>query len=204
MPLCYSAIPSRSLRRDGADLKGFGISQQAFCRAKFAFAQRSGAMKAPVGLLSDRTVCDSRWRVFAPTSSAHDAQNADNARKNTAFPPVCKKCAKVCRAPEKGKSHEESYDSSWDFGALEGTRIPGPLIKRIQGASFVKFQKFEETLFLSYHRKTRPCTHRIICIQCNALQPLSSYSGVQKVCKNVQTGKTKPNGQINHRFYGRV
>ena len=65
-------------------------------------------------------------------------------------------------------------------------------------------KKFEETLFLSYHRKTRLCTHRIICIQCNALQPLSSYSGVQKVCKNVQTGKTKPNGQINHRFYGRV
>ena len=61
--------------------------------------------------------------------NAHDAQNADNARKNTAFPPVCKKCAKVCRAPENGKSHEESYDSSWDFGALEGTRIPGPLIK---------------------------------------------------------------------------
>ena len=104
----------------------------------------------------------------------------------------------------KRKSHEESYDSSWDFGALEGTRIPGPLIKRIQGASFVKFQKFEETLFLSYHRKACLCTHRIICIQRNALQPLSSYSGVQKVCKNVQTGKTKPNGQINHRFYGRV
>ena len=39
------------------------------------------------------------------------------------------KCAKVCRAPENEKSHEESYDSSWDFGALEGTRIPGPLIK---------------------------------------------------------------------------
>ena len=109
-----------------------------------------------------------------------------------------------CKWRIKGKSHEESYNSSWDFGALEGTRIPGPLIKRIQGASFVKFQKFEETLFLSYHRKTHLCTHRIICIQCNALQPLSSYSGVQKVCKNVQTGKTKPNGQINHRFYGRV
>ena len=92
----------------------------------------------------------------------------------------------------------------WFFGALEGTRIPGPLIKRIQGASFVKFQKFEETIFLSCHRKTRLCAHRIICTQCNTLQPLSSYSGVQKVCKNVQTGKTKPNGQINHRFYGRV
>ena len=109
-----------------------------------------------------------------------------------------------CKWRIKRKSNEESCDSSWDFGALEGTRIPGPLIKRIQGASFVKFQKFEETLFLSYHRKTRLCTHRIACIQCNALQPLSSYSGVQKVCKNVQTGKTKPNGQINHRFYGRV
>ena len=98
----------------------------------------------------------------------------------------------------------ETVNRGFSFGALEGTRIPGPLIKRIKGASFVKFQKFEEALFLSYHRKTRLCTHRIICIQCNALQPLSSYSGVQKVCKNVQTGKTKPNGQINHRFYGRV
>ena len=60
---------------------------------------------------------------------SENSSNADNARKNTAFPPVCKKCAKVCRAPENRKSHEESYDSSWDFGALEGTRIPGPLIK---------------------------------------------------------------------------
>ena len=109
-----------------------------------------------------------------------------------------------CKWRIKRKSHEESYDSSWDFGALEGTRIPGPLIKRIRGASFVKYQKCEETLILSHHRKIHICTHRIVCTQCNALQPLSSYSGVQKVCKNVQTGKTKPNGQINHRFYGRV
>ena len=34
-----------------------------------------------------------------------------------------------CKWRIKGKSHEESCDSSWDFGALEGTRIPGPLIK---------------------------------------------------------------------------
>ena len=135
---------------------------------------------------------------------SENSSKADNARKNTAFPPVCKKCAKVCRAPENGKSHEESCDSSWDFGALEGTRIPGPLIKRIQGASFVKSRNHEETLIISHHREIHICTHRIICTQCNALQPLSSYSGVQKVCKNVQTGKTKSNGQINHRFYGRV
>ena len=57
-------------------------------------------------------------------------------------PPRCTECRqckekhgfpagvqKVCRAPENGKSHEKSCDSSWDFGALEGTRIPGPLIK---------------------------------------------------------------------------
>ena len=86
-------------------------------------------MKAPVGLLSDRTVLRSKMEGLCPDKFRHDAQNADNARKNTAFPPVCKKCAKVCSAPENGKSHEESYDSSWDFGALEGTRIPGPLIK---------------------------------------------------------------------------
>ena len=36
---------------------------------------------------------------------------------------------KPCKWRIKRKSHEESYDSSWDFGALEGTRIPGPLIK---------------------------------------------------------------------------
>ena len=163
-------------------------------RAERSNESPSGAFKRQNGL------APARWRGFAPTSSAHDAQNADNARKNTAFPPVCKSV----QSPRKWKTHEESYDSSWDFGALEGTRIPGPLIKRIQGASFVEFQKSEETQVSSHYRKTRLCTHRIICIQWNALQPLSSYSGVQKVCKNVQTGKTKPNGQINHRFYGRV
>ena len=36
----------------------------------FAFAERSAAMKAPVGLLSGRAVCISRWRGFAPRSSA--------------------------------------------------------------------------------------------------------------------------------------
>ena len=37
---------------------------------------------------------------------------------------------KMCRRLKTGKSHEKSYDFSWDFGALAGTRIPGPLIKR--------------------------------------------------------------------------
>ena len=98
----------------------------------------------------------------------------------------------------------ETVNRGFSFGALEGTRIPGPLIKRIRGASFVKSKKHEETQIHSHYRKIHICTHRIICIQCNHLQRLSSRSGVQKVCKSVQTGKTKPNGQINHRSYGRV
>ena len=104
-------------------------------------------MKAPVGLLSDGAVLRSKMEGLCPDKFRHDAQNADNARKNTAFPPVCKKCAKVCRAPENGKSHEESYDSSWDFGALEGTRIPGPLIKRAHRAEHSDFRSFE---FMSF------------------------------------------------------
>jgi len=116
----------------------------------------------------------------------------------------CKTVQRPCSLRIKRKSHEESYDSSLDFGALEGTRIPGPLIKRIRGASFVKSKKHEEAQIHSHYRKIHICTHRIICIQCNPLQRLSTRSGVQKVCKSVQTGKTKPNGQINHWFYGRV
>ena len=48
----------------------------------------------------------------------------------------------------KRKIYEESYDSSFDFGALEGTRIPGPLIKRAHRASYSDFETFEFTLFL--------------------------------------------------------
>ena len=39
----------------------------------------------------------SKMEGLCPDKFRHDAQNADNARKNTAFPPVCKKCAKMCR-----------------------------------------------------------------------------------------------------------
>ena len=47
-----------------------------------------------------------------------------------------------CKWRIKGKSHEESYNSSWDFGALEGTRIPGPLIKRMAALGFGCFSSF--------------------------------------------------------------
>ena len=40
------------------------------CSQKFAFAQRSGAMKAPVGLLSDRTVLRSKMEGSHPDKFA--------------------------------------------------------------------------------------------------------------------------------------
>ena len=40
------------------------------CSQKFAFAQRSGAMKAPVGLLSDRTVLRSKMEGPRPDKFA--------------------------------------------------------------------------------------------------------------------------------------
>ena len=52
-----------------------------------------------------------------------------------------------CSLRTKRKSHEESCDFSWDFGALEGTRIPGPLIKRAPRAEHSDFETFEFALF---------------------------------------------------------
>ena len=48
------------------------------CRAKralFAFAQRSGAMKAPVGLLSDRTVLRSKMEGPCPDKFRFGSRN---------------------------------------------------------------------------------------------------------------------------------
>jgi len=158
-------------------------------------------MKAPVRLLSNRTVLRQQDGGASPRQVPPRCTECRQCKEKHGFPAGVQK---VCRAPENEKSNDKSYDSSLDFCALEGARIPGPLIKRIRGASFVNFRKHEETQYSSHHRKTNLCMPRIICTQCNALQRLSSRSGVQKVCKSVQTGKTKPNGQINHWFFGRV
>ena len=50
LPGILSHLETPSLHPTDA-VQGFGISQQVFCRAKFAFAERSAAMKAPVWLL---------------------------------------------------------------------------------------------------------------------------------------------------------
>ena len=73
------------------------------------------------------------------------------------------------------------------FGAPPGTRTLGPLIKRNQRATIVNFQSCVKSLFLSFHRKFAFCICCILCTCYPLLHPLSSRSGVQKVCKNVQS-----------------
>ena len=72
-------------------------------------------------------------------------------------------------------------------GAPPGTRTLGPLIKRNQRATIVNFQNHADSLFLSFYRKFAFCIRCILCTRHSLLHPLSSRSGVQKVCKNVQS-----------------
>ena len=72
-------------------------------------------------------------------------------------------------------------------GAPPGTRTLGPLIKRNRCATIVNFQNHAVSLFLSFYRKSTFCICCILCTCYPLLHPLSSYSGVQKVCKNVQS-----------------
>ena len=73
------------------------------------------------------------------------------------------------------------------FGAPPGTQTHGPLIKRSQRETIVNFQNCADLLFLSFYREFVFCICCILCSCCPLLHPLSSYSGVQKVCKNVQS-----------------
>ena len=73
------------------------------------------------------------------------------------------------------------------FGAPPGTRTLGPLIKRNQRATIVNFQNCADSSFLSFYRKFVFCICCILCTCYFLLHPLSSRSGVQKVCKNVQS-----------------
>ena len=71
--------------------------------------------------------------------------------------------------------------------APPGTRTLGPLIKRNQRATIVNLQNCVNSLFLSFYRKFTFCICCILCTYYPLLHPLSSHSGVQKVCKNVQS-----------------
>ena len=83
-------------------------------------------------------------------------------------------------------------------GAPPGTRTLGPLIKRNQRATIVNFQNCANSLFLSFRRKFAFCICCILCICYPLSHPLSSCSGVQKVCR----AKISPLKQVSD-FYAK-
>lgn len=72
-------------------------------------------------------------------------------------------------------------------GAPPGTRTLVPLIQRNQCAIIANFQNCVNSLFLSFCRKFVFCICYILCTCCPLSHPLSGRSGVQKVCKSVQS-----------------
>ena len=84
-PPCF-----RRWRRSSSLLAIFsGNNIYIFAFGATAFAERSAAMKAPVGLLSGRAVCVSRWRGFAPTSSAERSKRYFHGRGGVEGNGIC-------------------------------------------------------------------------------------------------------------------
>ena len=88
---------------------------------------------------------------------------------------------------KKQKKKHQAFLPSALCGAPPGTRTLGPLIKRNQRATIVNFQNYADSLFLSLYRNFAFCIRCILCTCHPLLHPLSSRSGVQKVCKSVQS-----------------
>ena len=141
-----------------------------------AFAKRSEAMKAPVGLLSGSAVCDSRWRGFAPTSatptrSLRKCRRIEEvkSRWSTRFsrienlwprdgscpPPLrSKRIDRVCEAQRSNESPTGAF--KWQRGLrqqMEG-RCPDKFYKCFR---IVKTQKISRGFLLMYgsHRLLR-------------------------------------------------
>ena len=85
---------------------------------------------------------------------------------------------------DKTKSPREKL--SWAFGAMEGTRTPGLLIRRNPEAIFIHSEFYEELIFYTIFR------YFIISLPLYSLHCLHlcasifQFSDVQKMCKNVQ------------------
>ena len=97
---------------------------------------------------------------------------------------VCRKCAAAFLHKERTPNLTIWRSIS---GAPPGTRTLGPLIERNQRAAIVSFQNHADSSFLSFYRKFAFCICCILCTCYPLLHPLSSRSGVQKVCKKVQS-----------------
>ena len=59
--------------------------------------------------------------VHRAVLESENSSNADNARKSTAFPPVCKKCAKVCRRAKQSPMDKSTTGFMAGFRTSEQT-----------------------------------------------------------------------------------
>ena len=78
----------------------------------------------------------------------------------------------------------ETVNRGFFFGALEGTRIPGPLIKRIKDVSFVNSRICAESLYSICHRHFI-AVHPLHCLHtveyfATVIQPFRCAKSVQK------------------------
>ena len=114
----------------------------------------------------ENQVCIRQWVIFRGKQWIRSVFR--RTQKNPNPSPIGKKFGFCCSAPP-------------------GTRTLGPLIKRNRCTTIVNFQDYAVSLFLSFYRKFVFCICCILCTCYPLLHPLSSRSGVQKVCKNVQS-----------------
>ena len=114
----------------------------------------------------ENQVCIRQWIIFRGKQWIRSVFR--RTQKNPNPSPIGKKFGFCCDAPP-------------------GTRTLGPLIKRNQRATIINFRNYANSSFLAFCRKLTFCIRCILCTCCSLLHPLSSRSGVQKVCKNVQS-----------------
>ena len=107
-----------------------------------AFAERSVAMKAPVGLLSGRAVCVSRWRGFAPTSSAGFSES----RIKNLIPLFMRRVQRRRPPPVA-----ETGRSCWGSGQQDASAVQGTM--RMLGAATRKKRSAFKSFFRTPPRR---------------------------------------------------
>ena len=116
-----------------------------------------------------------------PDKFRHDAQNADNARKNTAFPPVCKKCAE----PQKMENPTRNLTIlRWILVRSRELESLALWLKEPTGQNTLIL---EVSSFRCFCAKHRGFLLGNFCILCRILQvrvPIATLETVQKQCRN--------------------
>ena len=98
---------------------------------------RSGAMKAPVGLLSGSAVCDSRWRGAAPTSTPNKSTSETRRSLRSEIPD----------GPSSTRGQEPSVSVGGSF-CFAGALWDGVVYSAwFNNSEFIK-ENIDETIFM--------------------------------------------------------